>query len=75
MMGINYRSYGVGPDQHTTWTHKFCWLPRRCALSNKRIWLKFAYHGTRVIIANETADFVYFWHDSVEHFIWKLRGN
>lgn len=74
-MGVNYRSYGVGPREHTQWDKKFSWLPRRCELSNKRIWLEFAYRGTRVVIANETAEFSYCWHRDTEHFIWKLKGN
>ena len=28
------------------WYLKFSWLPRRCCISGKRIWLKKAYKGT-----------------------------
>ena len=31
------------------WKLKLCWLPRRCYLTNKPIWGKFAYHGERWI--------------------------
>ena len=73
MRGTNY--FGVGPDSHTTWAKKFCWLPKRCALSNKLIWLKTAHRGMKVIIGPGDPVFLYWWHDSREHFIWKLKGN
>lgn len=67
--------YGVGPNEHTSWELRFCWLPKRCAISKRHIWLKRAYRGRRVIIGPGEPVFLYWWHDKNEHLIWKLKGN
>lgn len=73
-MGTNYGVYGIGPDEYTIWELRFCWWPQRCSLSNRRIWLKCAYRGMRVITGPGDPLFIYWWHDTKEHFIWKLKG-
>ena len=57
------------------WSLKFCWLPKRCLISNKRIWLKFAYQGQAVWHGPGDPAFEYHWHDKVEHIIWQLKQN
>ena len=57
------------------WTMKFCWLPRRCVLSNKLMCLKYAYKGTAMWTGPGEPVYEHRWHDSKEHIIWKLKGN
>lgn len=52
---------------------KFAWLPQKCNISGKRIWLKYGYRMTRIITGPGEPLFVYRWHDKVEHIIWKLK--
>lgn len=58
-----------------SWVMSFCWLPRRCSLSNKLQWLKYAYKGTAMWTGPGTPVYEYMWHDKAEHLIWKLKGN
>jgi hypothetical protein len=30
---------------HANWEWTFAWLPHKCQLTDKRIWLKYAYRG------------------------------
>jgi len=53
--------------------YKFAWLPQRCDLSGKNIWLKNAYRMTRMIMGPGDTLFEYRWHDKHEHIIWKLK--
>lgn len=57
------------------WTMKFCWLPRRCVLSNKLMWLKYAYKGTAMWTGPGEPVYEHRWHDKQEHLIWKIKGN
>jgi hypothetical protein len=43
------------------WELKFALWPQRCDLSDKRIWLKRAYRGTRVIIGPGEPVYEYRW--------------
>jgi hypothetical protein len=52
---------------------KFAWLPKTCSLTSKRIWLKYGYRMTRIIIGPGESIFEYRWHDKIEHIIWKLK--
>jgi hypothetical protein len=68
------------PPQHPaifTWrgTLKTCWLPRRCAYSNKLLWFKKAY----MIETEEEYDFqepyrAYSWVDKDTYIIKRLKG-
>lgn len=56
------------------WKLAFAWLPHRCEITGRRIWLENAYCGTTMwtgpdipIIGNQ-------WHDRHEHLIWTLKG-
>ena len=53
--------------------YKFVWLPQRCDLSGKRIWLKKGYRLTRLITGPGDTIFEHRWHDKNEHIIWKLK--
>lgn len=56
-----------------SWQLSFSWLPRRCSISNKLIWLKYAYRGIRVITGPGEAIVDVRWHDGVEHMLWQLK--
>ena len=58
-----------------SWSRKFCLLPRKCALSNKLIWLQYAYRGVAGWSGPGEPAYQYKWHSSKEHIIWKLKGN
>jgi hypothetical protein len=51
---------------------KFAWLPQKCDISGKRIWLKYGYRMTRIITGPGESLFEYRWHDKMEHIFWKL---
>jgi hypothetical protein len=53
--------------------YKFAWLPERCYLTGKRIWLKKGYRITRMYTGPGTPVFEHRWHDKNEHIIWKLK--
>jgi hypothetical protein len=52
--------------------YRFAWLPQRCDISGKRIWLKYGYRLTRIITGPGESIFEYRWHDKNTHIIWKL---
>ena len=57
------------------WELTFILWPRRCVLSNKLMWLKYAYKGTAMWTGPGDPVYEYRWHDKTEHLIWKLKGN
>lgn len=52
---------------------KFAWLPKRCYLSKKIIWLTKAYKLTRVYFGPGDPIFEDRWHTKREHLMWKLK--
>ena len=56
-----------------TWTRQFAWLPHRCELTKKIIWLQSAYQGIAVYGWPENVVCEYHWHSYNEHIIWELR--
>lgn len=59
--------------QRARWKLAFAWLPHRCAISNRLIWLKFAYLGEARWHGPGDDAVEYNWHESTEHLIWCLR--
>jgi hypothetical protein len=57
------------------WQRKFTFWPRRCWISNRIIWLQYAYKGTAVWTGPGTPAIEHQWHSAKEHIIWKLKGN
>ena len=55
------------------WELKFCWIPKRCLVSNKRIWLEFAYRGRAAYAGPGDVAFEDQWHNTTEHLIWQLK--
>jgi len=52
----------------------FAWMPKRCHISGKRIWLKYGYKLTATWRAGDI-DFVseHRWHDRDSHILWRLK--
>ena len=68
---IEWHFYKTGPQ----WEYKFAYLPKRCNLTGKRIWLKKAYRGeARYRAGDFHILYEYRWHDRHEHLIWTLKG-
>lgn len=57
------------------WELKFAWLPHRCYITGKFIWLKYAYKGMSILTGPGDSIIDYRWHDKLEHLMWKLKGN
>jgi len=55
------------------WREQFAWMPRRCNLSNKRIWLKKCMMGVAMWTGPGEPVFEFKWHDMKEHVFWMLK--
>jgi len=57
------------------WKHEFAWLPQRCRLSKRLIWLKKGYKGTakypKYPGPGSPVTEIH-WHDTGEHIKWLL---
>lgn len=60
-----------------TWVEAFAWLPHRCRISKKWIWLKKGYKGTATYygLAGESPAKEIHWHTTGEHIKWMLTKN
>lgn len=54
---------------------KFAYLPKRCRISNKLIWLKYGYVVTLMYTGPGQPVFEYFWYTKSEFLVQKLKGN
>jgi len=62
-------------DHHSIGTTlRFAWLPKRCWLSDKRLWLQFAYRKVAMWTGPGEPVFEYRWYDKDEYLIAKLKG-
>jgi hypothetical protein len=52
---------------------KFAWLPVKCSISGKSIWLTYGYKLTALYTGPSQPLFEHKWHDKNEHIIWKLK--
>jgi hypothetical protein len=87
MFGSNYNDYrmksGYKPKSSTeaewifhktaTWAKQFAWLPHRCELTKKIIWLRVAYQGIANYGYPGEDVYEYRWHRYDEHIIWELQ--
>lgn len=62
-----------GLNRVSDWSLKFCWLPKECFLTGKRLWGVDAYHGTRIITGPGEPVIDHFWVERNEFIIWKLK--
>ena len=56
------------------WYVKFAWLPKRCWISRRWIWLEKAYHGTAMWTGPGEPIFEYHWVNKDEYLVAKLKG-
>ena len=63
-------------DRRIGTQHKYSWLPRRCYLSKKWLFLKKSVVVTSMVITGPDAvlDFESFWCDSKEFFLNEIKG-
>ena len=55
------------------WNTEFAWLPHRCQLSNRIIWLEFAVRGTAIYTGPGEPVIEHRWYNSQQHLIWLLK--
>lgn len=60
--------------KRATWNLEFALLPKRCAITNKRIWLKWYYRGEAMITGPGEPVYLDRHHDRHEHLLWALAG-
>ena len=56
-----------------TWDIKLCLWPRKCFLTGKRLWMKYAYKGTRIITGPGDPVVYEYWVERSEFIFWNLR--
>ena len=82
MMGAGYQSKRAMTDGRDDWFYRRCvgwelsfaWLPKRCDLTGKIIWLKEAWCGTGILTGPGESIIEQRWHDPDEHLIFLLQG-
>ena len=64
-----YRNWYLGAEL------KFVWIPEKCNLTGKRIWLKKAYRLTVIsrYTGPEEPIYDHRWHDKNTHIMWLLK--
>ena len=55
------------------WKLKFAFLPKKCILSGKTIWLEYAYVGLAMFTGPGEPIFETNWHKKDEHLLWLLK--
>ena len=81
MMGTGYvgkKRMAAGRDDGfyrrcVGWELSFAWLPERCDLTGRRIWLKEAWRGTSVLTGPGEPIIEHRWHDRDEHLVFLLK--
>jgi hypothetical protein len=56
------------------WKLAFAWIPCRCLVSNRWIWLELGYHGEAVWTGPGTPVFENYWLSKEEFLVWQLKG-
>ena len=61
--------YGARHDfyMRAEWTKEFAWMPHRCVISNRIIWLRFGYMGMAMWTGPGEPVYEYNWHTEKEH--------
>jgi hypothetical protein len=58
----------------SVWEYEFAWLPHKCDVSGERIWLEYAYRGTRTIVHKCEPVNIRVWLTPVEYLIKKIKN-
>lgn len=54
------------------WELRFCWLPKKCYLTNKPLWGRRAYRGERWITGPCPPIVEHYWIEKNEFLLWQL---
>ena len=84
MMGIGYfgkKAMAAGKNLNVksyfynkaVWVERFAWLPKRCELTHKWVWLRKVMMGTAMWGDPGDTIVEFRWHDAKEHIIWTLK--
>ena len=57
------------------WHLHLCVWPRKCFLTDRKLWLKKCYKGTRMITGPGEPVFVDYYIDKYEFLLWQLKRN
>ena len=63
------------PEERAEWERRFAWVPDRCSLTGRLIWLRWAYRGvaySQFVIQGSVPVQYTFWHLPDEHLLWVL---
>lgn len=53
---------------------KFTWVPKKCHITGKKLWLQNAYKQTAVWASPDDSIFEYRWYDKDEFLIARIKG-
>ena len=67
-----YQHWGL--NRVSDWNLKLCWFPKKCFLSQKNIWWKYAYYGENLITGPGEPILEQYWIEKSEFLIWNLKG-
>ena len=56
------------------WKLTFCWLPKRCYLTGKKLWGCRAYRGENWITGPGEPLMLSYWIEKTEFLVWNLKG-
>ena len=56
------------------WYEKFAWLPKKCVVTKKRIWLRKGMAGFRMVTGPGEPVIIIQWMDSKQFLIERLKG-
>jgi hypothetical protein len=69
-----YQSRREDFKNRALWYVEFAWLPKRCWISNRLIWLEKAYQGTAMWTGPGEPIFEYHWVNKDEYLVAKIKG-
>lgn len=64
-----------GLSRAVGWKLKFCWFPKTCFLTGKKLWGKHAYHGTHLIMGPGEPIYNHYCVEKNEFIIARLKGH
>lgn len=63
-----------GLRRAANWKLKMCWAPKKCYLTGKQLWGKYAYYGENWITGPGDPVVDEYWIEKQEFIIWNLKG-
>jgi hypothetical protein len=62
-----------GLKRVNNWKLKMCWAPKKCFISGKQLWGKYAYYGENWITGPGDPVVQKYWVSKEEFIIWQLK--